>query len=132
MERFHGSFEYSLDPKSRIILPARLRTGFEAKKAYLSCYVDRCLAVWAPDVFNHYLERAEAMEAMEARARPVPDPQRFLWRSGDRCTMAPYDPGQLAGLRRPRAGEARHGGRCPQPHRAMADRSSGWSGPRRP
>jgi MraZ protein len=71
VERFHGSFEYSLDPKSRIILPARLRTGFEAKKAFLSCYVDRCLAVWAPDAFNHYLERAEAMEAMGSEGRDL-------------------------------------------------------------
>jgi MraZ protein len=71
VERFHGSFEYSLDPKSRIILPARLRTGFEAKKAFLSCYIDRCLAVWAPDQFSHYLERAEAMEAMGSEGRAL-------------------------------------------------------------
>jgi MraZ protein len=71
VERFHGSFEYSLDPKSRIILPARLRTGFEAKKAYVSCYMDRCLAVWAPDEFSGYLARAEAMGAMGSEGRAL-------------------------------------------------------------
>jgi MraZ protein len=69
VERFHGSFEYSLDPKGRVILPARWRPGFETKKAYLSCYVDRCLAVWAPDEFSRHLAWAEAMEGRGTEGR---------------------------------------------------------------
>ncbi|MGH9106023.1 MAG: division/cell wall cluster transcriptional repressor MraZ [Acidimicrobiales bacterium] len=62
MERFHGSFEYSLDGKGRLILPARLRIHFESKRVLVSCYVDRCLAVWTPQQFDRHLARAEAME----------------------------------------------------------------------
>lgn len=69
MERFYGSFEYSLDSKGRIILPARLRSQFEAKKALVSCYVDRCLAVWTAREFEYYLARAEAMEAKGTEGR---------------------------------------------------------------
>lgn len=69
MERFYGSFEYALDAKGRIILPARLRSQFETKRALVSCYVDRCLAVWTADEFNHYLARAESMEGHGAEGR---------------------------------------------------------------
>ncbi|HET9061176.1 MAG TPA: division/cell wall cluster transcriptional repressor MraZ [Acidimicrobiales bacterium] len=69
MERFYGSFEYALDAKGRIILPARLRSQFETKRALVSCYVDKCLAVWTPDEFNRYLERAESMEGHGAEGR---------------------------------------------------------------
>jgi MraZ protein len=69
VERFYGSFEYSLDAKGRIILPARLRGQFETKRALVSCYVDRCLAVWTPDEFNHHLSRAEAMEERGSEGR---------------------------------------------------------------
>jgi len=69
VERFYGSFEYSLDAKGRIILPARLRAQFDTRRALVSCYVDRCLAVWTPDEFNHYLARAEAMEGHGSEGR---------------------------------------------------------------
>ena len=69
MERFYGSFEYSLDAKGRIILPARLRSQFDTKRALVSCYVDRCLALWTPDEFNHHLARAEAMEGRGSEGR---------------------------------------------------------------
>ncbi len=69
MERFYGSFEYALDAKGRIILPARLRSPFDTKRCLVSCYVDRCLAVWTPDEFNRHLARAEAMEGHGAEGR---------------------------------------------------------------
>jgi MraZ protein len=69
VERFYGSFEYLLDAKSRIILPARLRAQFETKKALVSGYVDRCLAVWTAEEFHHYLSRAEAMEGHGSEGR---------------------------------------------------------------
>lgn len=69
MERFHGSFEYSLDAKGRIILPARLRSEFDTKKAYVSAYSERCLAVWPPEQFGRYLAWAEAMERRGSEGR---------------------------------------------------------------
>ena len=69
MERFYGSFEYSLDAKGRLILPARLRAQFDTKRALVSCYVDRCLAVWTHEQFEQHLARAEAMEARGPEGR---------------------------------------------------------------
>ncbi len=69
MERFYGSFEYSLDAKGRIILPARLRSHFESRQALVSLYVDRCLAVWTPDEFAVYLSRAQLMEERGSEGR---------------------------------------------------------------
>ena len=62
MERFHGTFEYSLDAKGRLILPARFRNEFDTRQAYVSAYVEGCLALFPPAQFAHYLARAEAME----------------------------------------------------------------------
>jgi MraZ protein len=69
VERFHGTFEYSLDAKGRLILPARLRGEFDTKKAYVSAYSERCLAVWPPPQFSRYLARAEAMESRGSEGR---------------------------------------------------------------
>jgi MraZ protein len=70
VERFYGSFEYLLDAKGRIILPARLRGPFETKRALVSGYIDRCLAIWTPEQFNqHLLAKAEAMESHGVEGR---------------------------------------------------------------
>ncbi len=47
---FFGEHEHSLDAKGRIVLPARFRDQLE--RAYITCEVDGCLAVWAPDDFE--------------------------------------------------------------------------------
>lgn len=63
VERFHGTFEYSLDAKGRLIFPARLRGEFDTKRGYVSAHLDGCLAVWTPTGFSeHHLARAMAME----------------------------------------------------------------------
>lgn len=69
MEHFYGSFEYSLDAKGRVIVPARLRSHFDSRQALVSCYVDRCLAIWTPDEFGIYLARAQAMEERGSEGR---------------------------------------------------------------
>lgn len=69
VEHFHGSYEYGIDGKGRLILPSRLRGPFETKKAVVSCYVDRCLALWTPEEFTRYLSRAEEMEAHGSEGR---------------------------------------------------------------
>jgi MraZ protein len=69
VERFHGTFEYSLDAKGRVILPARLRSHFDTKQAYVSVYPERCLAVWPPAQFSRHLARAEVMETRGTEGR---------------------------------------------------------------
>jgi MraZ protein len=63
VERFHGTFEFSLDAKGRLILPARFRNEFDTRQAYVSAFPGGCLALFPPEQFNQYLARAEAMEA---------------------------------------------------------------------
>jgi MraZ protein len=69
VERFHGTFEHSLDAKGRLILPARLRSHFDTKEAYVSVYPERCLAVWPPAQFSRHLARAEIMETRGSEGR---------------------------------------------------------------
>jgi MraZ protein len=45
MGTFFGSYERTLDPKGRLILPAKLRAEF-GESAYLTRYVDGCLALY--------------------------------------------------------------------------------------
>src|SRR4051812_21873310 len=62
---FFGEHQHALDPKGRVILPARFRDQL-ADGAYLTSEVDGCLAVWTPDDFH-----ARAVE-MRERARGGP------------------------------------------------------------
>jgi MraZ protein len=62
VERFHGTFEFSLDAKGRLILPARFRNEFDTRQAYVSAFAGGCLALFPPEQFDQYMERAEAME----------------------------------------------------------------------
>lgn len=56
-----------MDPKGRVVLPARLRDGFDGR-AYVSCYLDGCLAVWTADEFERrYVERARRLERRGGR-----------------------------------------------------------------
>ncbi|MCL6092022.1 MAG: hypothetical protein M1435_03620 [Actinobacteria bacterium] len=64
---FDGHFEHLLDPKGRVVMPARLRSGFATRKAYVTAYPGECLAVWAPDSYEHvYLAFARRIQ----RTRP--------------------------------------------------------------
>ncbi len=69
MERFHGTFEFSLDAKGRLILPARFRNEFDTRQAYVSAFVGGCLALFPPEQFTRYLARAEDMEARGPQGR---------------------------------------------------------------
>jgi MraZ protein len=71
VERFHGTFEHSLDAKGRLILPARLRSHFDTKEAYVSVYPERCLAIWPPLQFSRHLARAEIMETRGIEGRQL-------------------------------------------------------------
>ncbi len=69
MERFHGTFEFSLDAKGRLILPARFRNEFDTRQAYVSAFIGGCLALFPPEQFTQYLARAEALEARGPEGR---------------------------------------------------------------
>jgi transcriptional regulator MraZ len=45
MATFYGNFERSLDPKGRLILPAKLRAEF-GESAFLTSHIDGCLALY--------------------------------------------------------------------------------------
>lgn len=54
---FLGEFSHSLDPKGRVILPARFRD--QLKEAFVTSQTDGCLALWAPADFE---EQAKVMK----------------------------------------------------------------------
>jgi MraZ protein len=56
---FLGEFFHSLDPKGRLILPARFRELLT--QAYVTSQMDGCLALWTPAEFR---ARAEEMREL--------------------------------------------------------------------
>jgi MraZ protein len=62
---FLGEFLHSLDPKGRLILPARFRDLLS--QAYVTSEMDGCLALWAPTEFQ---ARAAEMKNL-AKGTPV-------------------------------------------------------------
>lgn len=75
--RFIGTAEHSLDAKGRLILPVRYRPEFDTK-AFLSKYLDRCLALWTPEEFE--LQAALMQERQEHSAADRNAAR--LWASG--------------------------------------------------
>ncbi|HET9071875.1 MAG TPA: division/cell wall cluster transcriptional repressor MraZ [Acidimicrobiales bacterium] len=64
---FFGRYEHSLDAKGRVVLPARFRSSFDSQ-AYLTQYLDGCLALWTPEEFGRRLA-----EYSQAQARSSAD-----------------------------------------------------------
>jgi MraZ protein len=48
---FFGEHQHTLDPKGRVILPAKFRPGLEGG-AFVTSEVDGCLAIWTPEDFE--------------------------------------------------------------------------------
>ncbi len=77
MARFFGRYEHSLDPKGRVILPAKFRVDFD-RGGFLSQYRDRCLALWTPEDFEKQMVN---MEQAQEQGRDERNLAR-LWAAG--------------------------------------------------
>jgi MraZ protein len=66
--QFFGRYEHSLDVKGRVVLPARFRLQF-GTDAFLSQYLEGCLALWTPDEFNNRLTRLAEVQDRSAADR---------------------------------------------------------------
>ena len=56
---FRGTFEYTLDSKNRLTVPARFRASLSGG-VVLAQGTAKCIAVWTPDAFDRYVELALA------------------------------------------------------------------------
>ncbi|HET7489089.1 MAG TPA: division/cell wall cluster transcriptional repressor MraZ [Acidimicrobiales bacterium] len=75
--KFFGRYEHALDPKGRVILPAKFRGHFE-QGGYLTQYWEGCLALWTPEEFE---KQMVAMEAAQELGRSERNLAR-VWASG--------------------------------------------------
>ena len=50
---FRGQFDYSLDAKNRLNVPAKFRPAFSGG-VVLAKALEPCVAIWAPDVFEQW------------------------------------------------------------------------------
>lgn len=75
--KFFGRYEHSLDPKGRIILPAKFRTHFESG-GYLTQYWEGCLALWAPAEFEKQMTTMEVAQELGRSERNL----ARVWASG--------------------------------------------------
>ena len=77
MARFFGRYEHSLDPKGRVILPAKFRAAFDAG-GFLTQYHDRCLALWTPDEFETQMRSMQESQELGREQRNL----ARVWASG--------------------------------------------------
>ncbi|HEX2701519.1 MAG TPA: division/cell wall cluster transcriptional repressor MraZ [Acidimicrobiales bacterium] len=61
--KFFGRYEHALDPKGRVILPAKFRSHFE-HGGFLTQYWEGCLALWAPDEFEKQMSSMEESQEL--------------------------------------------------------------------
>jgi MraZ protein len=52
---FRGHFDYSLDAKNRLNVPAKFRAAFSSG-VVLAKGLEPCVAIWAPDTFERWTE----------------------------------------------------------------------------
>jgi MraZ protein len=56
---FRGTFDYSLDVKNRLTVPARYRAALSAG-VVLAMGLERCVALWTPDGYDAYTQASLA------------------------------------------------------------------------
>lgn len=72
---FRGTFDYSLDSKSRLTVPARFRAAL-SDGLVLAKRVAGCVAVWTPDDYDAYMRSAlERFHPMSPEAEQL---ERFF------------------------------------------------------
>ena len=54
---FRGTFDHSLDAKNRLTIPSKFRASL-ANGVVLAKGLNPCIAIWTPDVFEAYVQRA--------------------------------------------------------------------------
>ncbi len=52
---FRGQFDYTLDAKKRLNVPAKFRPAF-SNGVVLQKWLEPCVALWAPDVFERFTD----------------------------------------------------------------------------
>ncbi len=52
---FRGSYDYSLDAKNRLTVPAKFRAAFSGGVVLVK-WLEPCVAVWAPERFERFTE----------------------------------------------------------------------------
>ena len=77
MASFFGRHEHSLDPKGRVILPAKYRPSFE-RGGFLTQYHDRCLALWTPEEFEKQMVQMQQSQGEGPAERNL----ARVWASG--------------------------------------------------
>ena len=77
MARFFGRYEHSLDPKGRVILPAKFRAAFDSG-GFLTQFHDRCLALWTPDEFETQMRGMQESQELGREQRNL----ARVWASG--------------------------------------------------
>ncbi|MHB1444486.1 MAG: division/cell wall cluster transcriptional repressor MraZ [Acidimicrobiales bacterium] len=80
MASFFGQYEHSVDPKGRLILPAKFRSQFDVggSVGFLSQHTEGCLALYTPDEFD--IRMAQMREL--AQQGPAERNMVRFWSSG--------------------------------------------------
>jgi MraZ protein len=72
---FRGTFEYTLDAKNRLTVPAKFRAAL-ADGVVLAKGVDRCMAIWTPDAYE--VEVARVLEGFRPGSAQGRELARFF------------------------------------------------------
>jgi len=66
---FRGTFDFTLDAKNRLTVPARFRAAL-ADGVVLAAGIERCVAMWTPGAYEEHVHAAlAASNPVSARAR---------------------------------------------------------------
>ena len=71
-----GEFDFTLDAKNRVAIPARLRSAF-AEGVYLTRGFDRCLSAYPPDEWEKFV--AEQTGDLPVKSEKGREVRRFLF-----------------------------------------------------
>ncbi len=73
---FRGAFDYTLDAKNRLTVPAKFRAAL-SEGMVLAKGFDPCVAIWRPEDYERFIERSlEGVNPIAGKRRQL---ERFLW-----------------------------------------------------